>query len=174
MTKTLGSYIRFIPEVDQDTLVLALSTTHRRSGVHRGMLAFIPIDELIVSLRQLATASTSAYIYQPNQHLYPRQIGGTQSGYSNPYLGTQTTSSPGGQQGLGLGIPQPIGSQLAGLGQALGNYIPPMNIGALEQQCLFAYASLVTAIGIMKMQTERDEEIKADYPEEAEKVPALA
>lgn len=67
--KTLGPWLRLIPVFDQNTLVAAISW-HRKgqAPIHRGMLPFIPIDELlealrqiIAPLRQISTPSQSAY-----------------------------------------------------------------------------------------------------------------
>src|SRR5262245_9687958 len=100
MAKTLGSYIRFIPKADQETMVAVLR--YKRNEMHRGMLAFIPIDEIMWTLRDAqqiwANWSTAQYLAQQQaQHNQSYQ-----NPFGNPFW-------PGAQSGLGSGLGQGIG-----------------------------------------------------------------
>ena len=131
MAKTLASYVRFIPDADQETMVAVLSP--KRQNIHRGMLCFIPIEELIDRLRRYYAYDSSPYA--------PNPIG--PSPYGNPF------------GGMGIGsLQQSYQPGYQPYGQAVNKqpHSPPPSATDIH----FAYSALLIAMAMQK----KDEELR--------------
>lgn len=151
MAKTLGSYIRFVPEKDQDTIVGVLSFT--RKGLHRGMLCFIPTREILSSLRNaggnyLNAQQQQASLQQIQQYYppYPPIGSGQAVGISPTTTGTYATPYT---------IPNSVGVGRLQSGNSQNYLMPNTN------NIYFAYAAVVVAMTLQR----RDEEMRENDEE---------
>lgn len=142
MAKTLGAYIRFVPEEDQETIVGVLK--YKRDQIHRGMLCFIPTTEILSTLRN---AHVHYLNHQQNLAMQAQQQMNNQlyqypnTGYGSGYF-SQGSGGGGGLRGL----------------QSLSNLnTKPYNIPIMSNDSIhFAYAAVIAAMAIQK----KDEEAK--------------
>lgn len=139
--KGLGSYVRFIPKRDQETICTALSA-RRGNAVHRGMLPFIPVNEmetvLTTSNFNYDYAGAAQYQMMQQQHQIAQQnVYGQQVIY--------TGFGPGGSFGPGGGYGLPYQNHSL-------SYPNP-------QDCQFAYSALMVARAMMMKDQGDDEEV---------------
>lgn len=155
MRKTLGSYIRFVPKADQETIVQVLSI--EKPHLHRGMLCFISIDEILDKLRNSQSnfaMANQTYAIQQARHQH--------------WLNCQNWMAS-----MGGGIYNATPLYPPGITQS-----PPPHLNSPPQDAiLFAYAAVVTAralmmkdLGVCNESDTTDDEQTPDNAEAGEKV----
>lgn len=151
MNKSLGEYIRLIPREDQDTMVGALLS--KRPGLHRGMLAFVPIE----GIKQALRPRHPDYGYAQQQQMAALQNQQWTTQWVNPATTTGTITSSGAISGIAGGG---YGTSIGGAG-----YSPYAQ--EVPQTYLFAYAALLAAINAMPGALDEPEHYEEEQKLEA-------